>query len=755
MRFRSLSVLPCLAAVSLCASEAAAATTVLVDETLKGAITTDGAAIVVDKKGVFSKLSAGLSVPAGSTVKTGLLIAYGAQLPGDLATRLHVEGGTPKPLATSPGAATFDITALVAGSHAGDLLKGGQLVVAMEELGDLTSGDVVTGLQVVLVVEGGTVTRRMQVVLTDDLDAAKGKVTFGTARACQTQGAIAALSLGLFGGCNDPSDDVGSFVATPAAGPAISMLKIGGADDAVGSSCSAPDARVTVGSFGYNASNLLVALEGDSLTNGTAPGRGNTEYRTIGGANLPVDGAYVGTIATALPRAKLRSIVTSSDIVDTDCDGVLDPADKCPGADDKLDTDKDKVPDCLDSCPSVADNPSVDKDGDGIGDACDNCLGVKNPDQADKDGDGVGDVCDRCVGVADSSQKDGDSDGVGDACDTCVSVPNASQADADKDGVGDVCDSCPAAANSDQSDKDSDGVGDVCDTCASVPNADQTDKDTDGVGDVCDNCAGVANGDQADADADGVGDVCDNCPLVSNAAQTDGDGDGVGDACEGAVGGSGGTAGAGGEVGGAGASGTPSSAGNGGAPPTAGAGGTPTSGGSAGVAGAAGQPAPAGNGGQATAGSGGSATAGTGGQPASTGGSAGQTGGKAGEVGAAGKPGTAGAPGGAGRGGASVAGTPGGTSGSQQSGTGTSAQSQPDDGGCATVHIGERAERGGAASLFATIVALGAALLRRKRRLRKTAPFAPDDRPAARVAYASWHTSTAVGSSPKLSRVMV
>ena len=50
--------------------------------------------------------------------------------------------------------------------------------------------------------------------------------------------------------------------------------------------------------------------------------------------------------------------------------------------------------------PAPAHGPTselVDSDGDGIDDATDNCPTVANPDQDDADGDGVGDACDGCL----------------------------------------------------------------------------------------------------------------------------------------------------------------------------------------------------------------------------------------------------------------------------------------------------------------------------------------------------------------------
>jgi rubredoxin len=248
-----------------------------------------------------------------------------------------------------------------------------------------------------------------------------------------------------------------------------------------------------------------------------------------------------------LLEAKVNSgqlqVVTFSDLYaitncphtgpDTDCDGIPDAQDNCPGIYNprQEDSDGDGIGDACDNCPHTFNPDQVDSDHDGVGDACDNCPHTFNPDQVDSDHDGVGDVCDNCPFAYNPNQLDSDGDGIADACDNCPFVYNPDQLDSDHDGVGDVCDNCPFVYNPNQLDSDHDGVGDVCDNCPFVYNPDQLDADQDSVGDACDNCPFVYNPDQLDADQDGVGDVCDNCPLVPNPDQTDGDGDGIGDAC--------------------------------------------------------------------------------------------------------------------------------------------------------------------------------------------------------------------------------
>jgi outer membrane protein OmpA-like peptidoglycan-associated protein len=118
--------------------------------------------------------------------------------------------------------------------------------------------------------------------------------------------------------------------------------------------------------------------------------------------------------------------------VDSDGDGIVDGADKCP----REPEDKDGFEDA-DGC------PDPDNDKDGIADANDKC-----PNEAeDKDGFEDEDGC---------PDPDNDKDGIADADDKC---PNDAE---DKDGFEDE-DGCP------DFDNDNDGVADADDKCPNDP----------------------------------------------------------------------------------------------------------------------------------------------------------------------------------------------------------------------------------------------------------------------------------------------
>lgn len=117
-------------------------------------------------------------------------------------------------------------------------------------------------------------------------------------------------------------------------------------------------------------------------------------------------------------------------IVDSDGDGVLDPADACPGT--PLGTRVDAT-----GCPL----PPPDSDGDGVIDADDACPGTAPGTRVDARGCPL-------------PPPDSDGDGVIDANDACPNTPAGTKVDAvgcplpppdaDGDGVPDIADACPA-----------------------------------------------------------------------------------------------------------------------------------------------------------------------------------------------------------------------------------------------------------------------------------------------------------------------
>lgn len=73
------------------------------------------------------------------------------------------------------------------------------------------------------------------------------------------------------------------------------------------------------------------------------------------------------------------------------------------------------APDCEDIV-MVLEETCLDSDGDGIADPQDNCPLANNSDQSDIDTDGVGDMCDNCIDIANSGQEDDNGDGIGNVC---------------------------------------------------------------------------------------------------------------------------------------------------------------------------------------------------------------------------------------------------------------------------------------------------------------------------------------------------
>ena len=172
------------------------------------------------------------------------------------------------------------------------------------------------------------------------------------------------------------------------------------------------------------------------------------------------DGAVTKEVVAMFNDERIRTYLAAPpEPKDTDCDGIPDGNDPCPGTplgvkvDDSgcpLDTDGDGVPDYLDECPDTLKGVKVDKRGCPL----------------DSDGDGVPDYQDKCHGTPKGVSVDGsgcpidrDLDGVPDYLDQCPDTPKGMKVD--KRG-------CPL-------DSDGDGVADPQDTCPGTPKGARVD----------------------------------------------------------------------------------------------------------------------------------------------------------------------------------------------------------------------------------------------------------------------------------------
>ncbi|MFN5422982.1 MAG: OmpA family protein, partial [bacterium] len=152
------------------------------------------------------------------------------------------------------------------------------------------------------------------------------------------------------------------------------------------------------------------------------------------------------SVPTATVLDGMTSNCCSTPVVDTDCDGVTDPSDKCPTV---------PGPVSNDGC------PITDRDRDGIVDENDKCPDVPGPVSnqgcpvADRDGDGLSDIYDKCPDQPGPISNEGcpiqdrDKDGIADNTDRCPDQPGPVSnlgcpiTDRDSDGVPDLVDRCP------------------------------------------------------------------------------------------------------------------------------------------------------------------------------------------------------------------------------------------------------------------------------------------------------------------------
>jgi len=196
-------------------------------------------------------------------------------------------------------------------------------------------------------------------------------------------------------------------------------------------------------------------------------------------------------------------IGTSSLLVDTDGDGLLDGDEIGSNSEKPLDTDGDRIIDALDT----------DDDDDNLDTRTELLLGT-NPLLADSDGDGISDG-DEIGDLMDTNKTplDSDSDGTIDALDTEDNL------DQDGDGLSDQLEAI-LNTNPKVADTDGDGIND------SIEVGDNTneplDSDLDGIIDALDTT------DDRDSDNDGLTDA-QEAKLKSNPHSVDSDNDGIND----------------------------------------------------------------------------------------------------------------------------------------------------------------------------------------------------------------------------------
>ena len=202
-------------------------------------------------------------------------------------------------------------------------------------------------------------------------------------------------------------------------------------------------------------------------------------YLPMGFVATAAAGPGIG-VGMGVPSFRVVTSLIWSPVPDSDGDGLIGDADKCPNEPE----DKDGFEDA-DGC------PDPDNDKDGVPDVKDKCPMEPEDKDSFEDDDGCPDP-------------DNDKDGIPDTADKCPNEPE------DKDGFEDA-DGCP------DPDNDKDGVPDTADKCPMEP------EDKDGFEDA-DGCP------DPDNDKDGIQDIKDKCPLQPETVNGFEDDDGCPDA---------------------------------------------------------------------------------------------------------------------------------------------------------------------------------------------------------------------------------
>lgn len=298
----------------------------------------------------------------------------------------------------------------------------------------------------------------------------------------------AVISIGVSNECSNDQSNIFSVNGIPVSN------SVGGRDDGpdFDGSCGTQDwnSLITQGSFGFDNTNLLVGVDGDSPDtepiaidsdgDGIMDGRATNSRLSDELFRVPYDGS--GSMTVGYSDDSEDSIMATVIAVF------------------ELDSDADGIEDALDNCPDIANPEQIDSDLDGFGDACDECT------DSDLDGFCSDEDCDDSnpsvfPGALESWYDGIDSDCGGD-----------SDFDQDYDGSdstdygGDDCDDTDPSFGPDVAEVWYDGVDQNC--------GEDDDFDADGDGYVPSEYEGYPTVDVPDSGALPGGDCDDGAPYA-------------------------------------------------------------------------------------------------------------------------------------------------------------------------------------------------------------------------------------------------